>query len=454
MAKTKVQLPPHDIDSERSILGAIFLSQGSLEKIRDTLRVEDFYINKHQAIYKAILDFTESNPSVQLDLVSFKAFLKSEGKLSDCGGDSAIAELTKGDFIRGNIEFYAEVVKQHSTRRKLIQLSEYIKNTAYSLEDAVDESMDEIDKKFTDITQGGLNASQGYAEINDSFLDDLATTIFSGKQPDAIETGFKNLDRMTGGFKPYEMIVVGARPGRGKTALALNMAQHMLLNGKKVGFFSLEMNAVSLVKRMLSSLSHVSLRKIINHTIEKSQYENEESAEQKQVMDAISIFLERDPKLFIQDIPNMRLLDIRSQARHMRRNHDVDIIFIDYIGLISVDNVRSSAQRHDEIALASRSLKQLARELEIPIVVLSQLNRDAEAKGEPNLSSLRESGAIEQDADVVMFLHRESEIGEENQAIKEVKLILAKQRNGETGAMMLAFDGPVVTFREQARTIN
>lgn len=461
MASTPIKgrVPPHNLDAERAVLGAILLNEKALPEVMDYLVAGDFYKTGHQLLFEAIVDFRNENSDQTIDLITISEYLKSRNKLPEVGGMAALAALTSEVPTTTNAIYYAKIVQGLSRRRTVLILSGALQEKAFDESLSVSEMLDESEQVLSDLnTLGSLG--QTYFEPR-KLLTDTMSRIEERHRTHSNEgliTGYHRLDDMMGGFKNSEFIVIGARPSVGKTAFALSIAHNMALKGKvKVGFFSLEMSAVAIMERLLAAESKVSFGHIRNARTT--------DAEINMIVDACGRFYEAE--LYIQDTPNIKLNDLRMQARRMKREKGVEIIFIDYIGLI---NPESSAQtpRHEQIAHVSRSMKALARQLDIPIVCLSQVGRQSEGK-EPSLADLRESGSIEQDADVVILMHRNRIAKEEEQSeerkygekpekrlivtkdnqgrtVQQTTIIVAKQRNGEVGDFDLGFLPDFVRF--------
>ncbi len=438
-----VLTPPHDQEIEKAVLGAIFLSVEAFDNVVDILSSEDFYITTHQNIFAQIKNFHKSYGGSNIDYVSFKAFLEKENALEKCGGEEVLFSFASGDFTCSNIDIYAKMLIEKSVRRKLLKLSQDIKNRVFDQSEESNDIVDKIEKDFTDISQKETSSDRNFA-IGSDLVTDVAEAIIDGRKTRSIPSGFTTLDSYTSGFRGGEMIIIGARPGIGKTAFSLSMMLSMIQRDVKVGFFSLEMSGEQLLKRLFSNKSQIPFKKIRDNRLDKPVNGEGESKDAQRLLDAAEILSECD--FYIQDEPNMKLSHIKSQARKMKREHNIDILMIDYIGLISVES-DSKNPRYEQVRLISQSIKQLARELDVPIIMLSQVTRDSE-NNEPNLANLRESGAIEQDADAVIFLHRErkTKIEEQKEDIQKTKLILAKQRSGETGSFNIGFEGKYVRF--------
>ena len=420
----KDKVPPHDIEAERAVLGALLLNWGAMGDVIGKLRPERFYSLQNQVIFEALTELFSHN--IQGDTLTLVDQLRKNNKLEQAGGTAYIASLTDTVPSSANIEYYAEIVLDRATRRDLIKISSELKAESFDLGKESTALLDTAEQRIfalaerneTTVIHDARNIMIKEIEIIDARYN--SKNEFTG-----VPTGFGKLDTYTSGFQNSELIIIGARPSIGKTALALSMMQNIALEKNiPCGFFSLEMPYESIGMRILSQESRVPMHKMRSGML---KYEDV-----KKIQDAAGRWFEAP--LYTVDTPNMKLLELRAMARRMVKNHKVKIIFIDYIGLITTEN--PNAPVYDQMSEVSKSLKALARELEMPIVALCQVARAAEGEP-PNLAQLRGSGSIEQDADVVMFLHRERL--KEETPVQEATLILAKQRNGATGDIKISF---------------
>lgn len=420
----KDKVPPHDIEAERAVLGALLLNWGAMGDVIGKLRPERFYSLQNQVIFEALTELFSHN--IQGDTLTLVDQLRKNNKLEQAGGTAYIASLTDTVPSSANIEYYADIVLDRATRRDLIKISSELKAESFELGKESTALLDTAEQRIfalaerneTTVIHDARNIMIKEIEIIDARYN-------SKNQFTGVPTGFGKLDSYTSGFQNSELIIIGARPSIGKTALALSMMQNIALEKNiPCGFFSLEMPYESIGMRILSQESRVPMHKMRSGML---KYEDV-----KKIQDAAGRWFEAP--LYTVDTPNMKLLELRAMARRMVKNHKVKIIFIDYIGLITTET--PNAPVYDQMSEVSKSLKALARELEIPIVALCQVARAAEGEP-PNLAQLRGSGSIEQDADVVMFLHRERL--KEETPVQEATLILAKQRNGATGDIKISF---------------
>ena len=430
--------PPHSIEAEQAVLGAILVDWNAMAEVVSKLSPDRFYSLQNQLVYGALLKlYTDS---VRGDTLSLVDELTKEGKLEQAGGAGYIASLTEMVPSASNIEHYTDIVLDCSTRRELIKISTEIRGMAFERgQEDSKHLLDEAEKKIFALSQ--RNETTKIYDMQEIVKKDITIIDNRFKQKTAftgVPSGFGKLDMMTSGFQNSELIIIGARPSIGKTALALSMMSHIALErGIPCGFFSLEMPYESIGMRLLSMTSHVDMGRMRSGMLQKSDF--------MKIQEAASNWFKAP--LYTVDTPNMRLLDLRAMARRMVKNHDVKIIFIDYIGLITTEN--PNAQVFEQVSEISKSLKALARELAIPVVALCQVSRDAEGH-EPNLAQLRGSGSVEQDADVVMFIDRERKRDEEK-PVQDAKIILAKQRNGPTGDIEIVFLPSCSTFANKQK---
>lgn len=430
------KVPPHSIESEQAVLGALLLDWDSMSEVVTTLKPEKFYSLQNQLIYEALFKLFTKN--IKGDTLSLINKLTEDGKLEQAGGTAYIASLTDKVPSSENIEYYANVVKDRATRRDLIKATSEIRSSAFELNQESNLILDQAEKKIFALAEHSeMSVIHDVKNVMIQEIDLIEKRFKSKNQFTGVPTGFANLDSMTSGFQNSDLIILGARPSIGKTAMALSMMQHISLERKiPCGFFSLEMSTELIGMRILAQESRVSMSKIRSGMIKIDEIQK--------IQDAAGRWFEAP--LYIVDTPNMRLLELRSMARRMVEKHGVKIIFIDYIGLIATEN--PTAPVFEQVSEISKSLKALARELKIPIVALSQVSRNAEGE-EPNLAQLRGSGSVEQDADVVMFLHRERL--KDESPIQDAKLILAKQRNGATGDIKIKFIPAYSKFENAAK---
>ena len=419
---------PSNIEAERSILGAILLDNAVCNQAIELLRREDFFLDSHRRIFDKMIALTER--LMPIDLITLSDELRRLGEFEQIGGATYIASLIDGVPRTDTIEPYAKLVKQKSMLRKLISASQQIVSLAFEEEDDADVIIDKAEHLIFEIAEDRVR--QGFQYIGDVAHRRLEQIEQMAGRPEMITgvpTGFTDFDRMTSGLQRQELVVIAARPSMGKTALALNMAQYAAKNGNVVGIFSLEMSAEQLVSRLLCSEARVDAHRL------RTGYLNRE--EWARLADALRRLCET--KVYIDDSAAVSVMEMRAKCRRLKAEHGLDMLIIDYLQLMAGRGRIESRQQ--EVSQISRDLKGLAKELDVPVVALSQLSRAPEQRSEhkPQLSDLRESGAIEQDSDVVCFIYREELYNptDENQGMAE--LIIGKQRNGPTGMVQLAF---------------
>jgi replicative DNA helicase len=439
----KDKIPPHNEDAEKAVLGSLLLDGEAISTALRYLRGEDFYRTANRLVFEGII--TLFNRGEAVDLITITDELRSRGLLDACGGISYVSSLTSAVPTSANIEYYAKIVQGCSIRRTLLRVSEEIVAKAHDETQDSRVIIEEAEKKIFDVTdkqQGGTYKTAG--EIISHTIEVIEKLYHTKESYTGIPSGFPALDNLTSGFQKSEFIVIGARPSVGKTAFALTMAANMAIHQKvPVGFFTLEMSDMALMQRLVASEARINSMSLRTGLLTPADF--------PKLTEAASRIYEAP--LYIDDTPNIKLLDLRAQARRMRSQQGVQVIFIDYIGLIEPES-KGNTPRHEQVAEISRSLKSLARELDIPIICLSQVGRQSEGKP-PTLADLRESGSIEQDADVVMFLHRDrgnersDEEGKPNDV--ETDLIVAKQRNGPIDLVKLAFLPKYTKFESLSR---
>lgn len=422
---------PHSADAERAILGAIILDNGLVNQAIELLRPDDFYVRAHQHLFRAMISMSERGAEINPILLGEE--LRRDGALEQVGGIAFISELTYGLPHFTNLAHYAKVVKDKSMLRQLVKVANKITSEALEEEDEATLILDHAEQMIFALADE--RTRQGFAHVKpvaDGILEKIQELGGRGSVLTGLTTGFAELDKLTSGLQPSDLIIVAARPSMGKTSLCLTLAQNAAIQANAVvGVFSLEMSKESLVMRMLCSEGHVDA-----HRFRSGYLSREEWARLAGALGTLS-----ETKIFIDDTPGISVLEMRAKARRLAAEQKrLDLIIVDYLQLMSGSSRRSES-RQQEVSQISRELKGLAKELNVPLVALSQLSRAPEARTDhrPQLSDLRESGAIEQDADVVAFIYREEQYNrtEENAGIAEV--IVAKQRNGPTDTVQLAF---------------
>lgn len=435
----KDKVPPHNLEAEQATLGALLLNWDAVSNVISLLDSQKFYSYQNRLIYEAMISLFRQN--IHGDTLALINELTKTGKLEEAGGAAYIASLTDLVPTAANVEFYAKIVLDQSIRRELIKISQDLKLNAFDETKESRSIIEEAEKLiFTLSDKNQTTKVYGMQEIINRTIKTIDEHYKNKSSFTGIPTGFGQLDTMTSGFQNSELIILGARPSIGKTAMALSMMEHIAIDQKiPCGFFSLEMSYEMIGQRLLSQTARIPGHKIKSGMLRQDDFVKLQNA-------AGRCF---QAPLYIVDVPNMPLLDLKAMARRLVVNQGVKIIFIDYIGLISTDN--PNAQVWEQVSEISKSLKALARELGIPIVALCQVARDAEGS-EPNLAQLRGSGSIEQDADVVMFLHRDrNKTADQTDPVQDAKLIVAKQRNGPTGDIEILFLSGYTKFENKIK---
>ncbi|CEH36033.1 replicative DNA helicase [Romboutsia lituseburensis] len=435
------RIPPHSVESEQSILGSILLDKDAMITVSETIKPDDFYKEAHKIIYECMIVL--SNKGEPIDLITLTEELRKQGHLDDVGGISYITSLSTIVPTTSNVKFYADIVKEKSVLRKLIKASNDIINLGYDGATKIEDVLDKAEKKIFDISQE--KASDDFKSINLVLMDayDTIEHLYSSKaEITGITTGFKDLNKKINGLQRTDLILLAARPAMGKTAFSLNLVQNAALKGDaSVAVFSLEMSKEQLVQRMLSAQANVELKKLKTGKLGENDW--------PRIIDAMAVL--SNAKIYIDDTPGIKISELRSKCRKLKIEQGLDLILIDYLQLMEGEGNNESRQQ--EISKISRSLKIIAKELNCPVVALSQLSRAPEQRADhrPMLSDLRESGAIEQDADIVMFLYRDEYYHPDSERKNIGEVIIAKNRHGETGAVELVWLGEVQKFADKSR---
>ncbi|PLS15770.1 replicative DNA helicase [Bacillus sp. M6-12] len=424
------RLPPQNIEAEQAVLGAIFLEPSSLIQASEALIPEDFYRSAHQKIFNVMLKLNDNGKAV--DLITVTEELAASKTLEEVGGISYLTELAGSVPTAANIEYYAKIVEEKSLLRRLIRTATTIAQDGYSREDEVDGLLSEAEKNIMEVAnRKNAGAFQNIKDVLVRTYDNIEVLTNRKGDVTGIPTGFAELDRMTAGFQRNDLIIVAARPSVGKTAFALNIAQNVATKTEEnVAIFSLEMGAEQLVMRMLCAEGNINAQNLRTGSLTDEDWRKLTMA-----MGSLS-----NAGIYIDDTPGVRIGDIRSKCRRLKQEQGLGMILIDYLQLIQ-GNGRSGENRQQEVSEISRSLKALARELQVPVIALSQLSRGVEQRQDkrPMMSDIRESGSIEQDADIVAFLYRDDYYDKESENKNIIEIIIAKQRNGPVGTVSLAF---------------
>ena len=441
------KLPPQSLEAEMSILGGILIDNDAINRVLEILLPEDFYRESHRKIFQAMMRLSDQRePS---DLITMTDILRKQGELEEVGGAAYLATLVDYVPTAANISYYCKIVKEKAVNRKLISVATEIVTRGYDEQADVNELLDVAQKQIYEISENKLRPQYVpvQAVVKDTFK--ILKSLHDRKELiTGTPTGYTDLDTMTAGFQPGDLIIIAARPSMGKTTLALNIAQYASAESKKKipsAIFSLEMGKEQLVMRFFASIARVDFGKMRTGHFQDSDW--------PRLTRAAGVL--HDSKIFIDDTPAISVLELRSKARRLKSEHDIGLIIVDYLQLMRGGTNPESRQQ--EISEISRSLKALAKELNVPVVALSQLNRELEKRGDkrPMMSDLRESGAIEQDADVIMFVYREAVYCESCRKRdgsctegheRNAELIIGKQRNGAIGTVKLAFLGEHTRF--------
>ena len=436
----QLRVPPQSVEAEQAVLGGLMLAPDAYDRIADHLTEHDFYRRDHQLIYRAIRELAEKNKP--FDAVTLGEWFESQGLAEQVAGGAYLIELASTTPSAANIVAYAEIVRDKAVLRKLIEVGTGIVNDGFQ-PDGRDsgEILSSAEQQVFAIAEAGARGRTDFVPVNKALseaFDVLQTRYANGGSVTGLPTGYTEFDELTAGLQPTDLIIVAARPAMGKTTLALNMAEHAAIRTRKaVAVFSMEMSASQLALRLISSNGRVNAQRLRSGQLEDEDWSRVTSA----------IRMLRDAKIFIDDTPSLSPDVLRAKARRLKREHDLGLIVVDYLQLMVVPG--NNENRATEISEISRSLKHLAKELNVPVIALSQLNRSLESRADkrPVMADLRESGAIEQDADVIVFIYRDDYYNRENSPDKGLaEIIIGKQRNGPTGAVKLKFFGEYTRF--------
>lgn len=432
------KIPPQNLEAEQSVLGGILIENEAINKVMEILTPDDFYRDGHRKIYAALIDLSERDEPA--DLITMTNELRKKDQLDAIGGASYLASLIDSVPTAANIEYYARIVREKAVLRKLIETSTEIITQSYQDRGDVENFLDEAEKAIFEISERRVRpAFYSIREVVKASLDTISKLYEKKELITGIPSGFKELDKMTAGFQPSDMIIVAGRPSMGKTAFCLNVAQYAAIERKTpIAIFSLEMSKEQLVIRMLCSQSQVEGTRLRTGFLHESDWT-------KLTLAAGTLY---EAPIFIDDTAALSVLELRAKARRLKADHRLGMLVIDYLQLMKGRSRVESRQQ--EISEISRSLKALAKELNIPVIAVSQLSRKTEERtgNRPQLSDLRESGAIEQDADVILFLFREEVYNRQEENQGKAELIIGKQRNGPIGKVDLAFMDRFTTFKD------
>ena len=435
-----LRVPPHSVEAEQAVLGGLMLAPEAFDRVNEALTEKDFYRRDHQLIYRAIRELSERDRP--FDAVTLGEWFESQGKLEQVGDGAYLIELASTTPSAANIGAYAEIVRDKAVLRQLIQVGTDIVNDGFQPEgrDST-ELLASAEKSVFAIAEQGARGRTDFVAMPGALKDafeELRNRFENGGNITGLPTGYNEFDAMTAGLQPTDLIILAARPAMGKTTFALNIAEYAAIKSKKgVAVFSMEMSASQLAMRLISSNGRINATRLRTGQLEDEDWSRVTSA----------IRMLKETKIFIDDTPGVSPEVLRSKCRRLKREHDLGLVVIDYLQLMSVPG--NSENRATEISEISRSLKGLAKELNVPVIALSQLNRSLETRTDkrPVMADLRESGAIEQDADMIVFIYRDEYYNKENSPDKGLaEIIIGKQRNGPTGSFKLKFFGEYTRF--------
>jgi replicative DNA helicase len=438
MSETYARQMPYDLNAEAAVLSAMMLDSYAIARAIEMLTEEYFYRNSHKIIYRTIVDLFDNN--VETDIITITNELKTNKVLEKAGGEEYLIELSDMVLSSANLEYHAKIVEEKALLRQLILTSNQIIDACYNAEEPVKDVIDKAEQMIFQVAKSPVHkAVKSVKEIIDYTMKNLEDAASSKKIANVVPTGFVDLDRVIGGFRPGQLIVLAARPAMGKSAFALNIAFNAAVNHyKSVCIFTMEMESEELVLRLFSAQAEVNMDYLIRG----------QSLDEKKILRITGVAdVLRERKIFIDDTGSNTILDIRAKARRLKAEvDDLDLIIIDYLQLMTAKKAKENRQQ--EISEISRNLKILAKELSLPIIALSQLNRGLESRDDkrPRLSDLRESGAIEQDADIVMFIYREEAYNKETEFPNNAEIIIGKNRHGETRNVNLYFQKKFTKF--------
>jgi len=446
----KLRVPPHSIEAESSVLGGLLLDNGAWDRVGDLLVDNDFYRHEHKLIYAAIGALI--NASKPADVITVNEQLQNQGKAEEMGGLGYLNSLAQYVPSASNIRRYAEIVRERSILRKLVSASDEIATNAFNPQGkAIDRILDEAEQKIFNIGEEGSRMKQGFQSMDTLVVELLDRVNEMANNPNditGVPTGFYDLDRMTSGLQPGDMVVLAARPSMGKTAFAINIAEHVALNeGLPVAVFSMEMGASQLAVRVVGSIGRIDQGRLRTGKLSDDEWPRLTEAIEKL----------RTVSLHIDETPGLTSSELRANARRLARQcGKLGLIVVDYLQLMSGSGGAGGDNRATELGEISRGLKMLAKELQCPVIALSQLNRSVEQRTDkrPMMSDLRESGAIEQDADIIMFIYRDDYYNKDSKDPGVAEIIIGKQRNGPTGTVRLTFLKNLTRFESLASGLS
>ena len=432
--------PPHSVEAEESVLGSVLISSDAMNIALEKLRPEDFYRPAHQSIFEAITELFDANEPV--DAVTVAEAMRRRDTLERIGGVGYLAELMDGVPSASNVDYYAGIVEEHSLRRRLMRVGGEIGEMAGAIDDPILQVLDKAEQAVFVLSERRIgDGLQPIDPLLGPAIEQAEELHRGDSDVTGIALGFRDLDRKLGGLHPTNLVVIAARPGMGKTALALNIAENVAVAGHPVAIFSLEMSRQEIVTRMLCAQGRIDSQRLRSGSLTEADF--------TKLSNAASVLYKKP--IYVDDSPGLTVTEIRAKARRMRRHPGLSLVIVDYLQLMQGSG---GENRQQEIALISRSLKNLARELDVPVIAVSQLNRSLEAREDkrPRLGDLRESGAIEQDSDVVMFIYRHEYYHPEAQETKGVaEIVIAKHRQGAIGRTDMTFLPEFTLFADMGR---
>ncbi len=431
-AAAALKVPPHSIEAEQSVLGGLMLDNAAWDRIADKLNEADFYRRDHRLIFAAVSALADQ--SRPFDVVTLSEWLAGRNQLDEAGGLGYLGELAHNTPSAANIQAYADIVRERSVVRQLIGAGTAITESGFNTDGrSVSELLDDAERRVFEISDSGAHRAGGFAPVREVLVDvmDRIEKLFESESAiTGLSTGFNDLDEKTSGLQSSDLIIVAGRPSMGKTSFAMNICETAAIKGRQcVAVFSMEMPAEQLTMRMLSSLGRIDQQKVRSGRLADEDWPRLTSA----------LTMLNDTEIFIDDTPALNPSELRARCRRLKREKDLGLVIVDYLQLMQVPGTREN--RTNEISEISRSLKALAKELDVPVIALSQLNRSLEQRQDkrPQMSDLRESGAIEQDADVILFVYRDEVYHEDSKDKGKAEIIIGKQRNGPIGRVWLTF---------------
>ena len=438
-----MRTPPHSIEAEQAVLGGLMLDNSAWERVADRLVEEDFYRQDHRLLFRAMAELSSADQP--FDAVTLAEWLQSRGKLEQAGGLAYLATLARDTPTAANVRAYADIVRERSVLRQLIRVGGELADSAYRPDGrGVAELVDQAERSVFEIAERGDRMGRNYVPINELMakaVDRLDTLVHADSHVTGVATGLNEFDEMTAGLQPGDLVIVAGRPSMGKTSFAMNIAENAAI-GRNVptAIFSMEMSGEQLAMRLISSLGRIDQQKVRTGKLDDTDW--------KRVSSAISL-MSKAP-MYIDDTGGLAPTELRARARRLKRDHNLGLMVVDYLQLMQVPGTREN--RATEISEICRSLKSLARELKVPVIALSQLNRSVEQRDDkrPIMSDLRESGSIEQDADVIVFIYRDEVYNKDTEDKGVAEIIIGKQRNGPTGTVRATFLGRFTRFENHS----